>query len=204
MGSRVQQMMRKFRYGEPIVVVSGLPRSGTSMAMRMLEAGGMQLAIDGIRQADEDNPRGYFEHERVKDLDKEGDKDWLKQERGRAIKIISFLLPHLPATNNYRVIFMQRDLREVLASQSKMLVNRGEDSGAEDEQMSSEYEQHLERVAFLLRYRPQFEVLEVKHREVIESPLEQARRMAAFVGHGLDADKMAAAVEQQLYRNRAS
>jgi hypothetical protein len=111
---------------DAVVVVSGLPRSGTSMMMSMLEAGGLPLLKDDVRTADTDNPKGYFEFERVKKL-REGDVDWLPEAQGRAVKIISYLLLHLPATYDYRVIFMQRDLDEVMASQRKMLTHRGED-----------------------------------------------------------------------------
>src|SRR6185295_15833711 len=104
----VQRLLRRFRYGKPIVVVSGLPRSGTSMAMKMLEAGGLPVVTDGRRSADEDNPRGYYEDERVKDLYREGDKTWVRESRGKAIKVISFLLKSLPPDNNYKVLFMHR------------------------------------------------------------------------------------------------
>ena len=99
-------LYRRLRYGRPIVVVSGLPRSGTSMAMKMLEAGGLPVVTDGLRAADEDNPKGYYEDERVKDLHQAADKGWLRNARGRVVKIISFLLKSLPADNNYQVVFM--------------------------------------------------------------------------------------------------
>ena len=119
-------LYRRVRYGPPIVVVSGLPRSGTSMAMKMLEAGGLSVVTDGLRAADEDNPKGYYEDERVKDLHQAADKAWLRDARGKVVKIISFLLKSLPAENNYQVLFMHRNLREIVSSQNKMLVRRGE------------------------------------------------------------------------------
>src|SRR5919108_966564 len=100
----LQQVYRRLRYGKPIVVVSGLPRSGTSMAMKMLEAGGLAVVTDGLRAADEDNPKGYYEDERVKDLYEASDKRWLREARGRVVKIISFLLKSLPSDNNYKVL----------------------------------------------------------------------------------------------------
>src|SRR5438128_3864516 len=124
---------RRVRYGRPIVVVSGLPRSGTSMAMKMLEAGGLRVVTDGQRTADEDNPKGYYEDERVKDLHREGDKTWLRDARGDVVKIISFLLKSLPADNNYKVLFMHRNLREIVASQNKMLARRGEKNETPDD-----------------------------------------------------------------------
>ena len=118
----------RLRYGRPLVLVSGLPRSGTSMLMQMLEKGGMPIVTDKIRTADEDNPRGYHEFERIKEIDKTTDKSWLRNYRGQVIKTISFLLQYLPLDLNYRVVFMRRDIEEVLRSQNKML----ERSGAKD------------------------------------------------------------------------
>lgn len=112
--------------GEPIVIVSGLPRSGTSMMMKMLEAGGVPIMTDAVRTADIDNPKGYYEYERVKDLEKETDKSYIREGRGKALKVISWLLKDLPDDNRYRIIFMRRDLGEVIASQNKMLKHRGE------------------------------------------------------------------------------
>ena len=112
---------------DPIVVVSGLPRSGTSMMMQMLEAGGMEVMTDGLRAADEDNLKGYFEYETVKAL--HTDRNWLPEARGKAVKIISELLKYLPETQTYRIIFLRRALEEVLASQDRMLVRRGVQPG---------------------------------------------------------------------------
>ena len=194
---------RRIRYGAPVIVVSGLPRSGTSMLMKMLEAGGMPVVQDGIRTADEDNPRGYYEHERVKDLASESDKAWLHDARGKAIKVISYLLKELPATNNYRVLFIRREMSEVLASQQKMLGRRGEDSASGDEQMSELFENDLWRAGYLLKHAPQFDVLELKYREVLEDPAGQAERINRFVEGDLELSAMTGVVDKQLYRNRA-
>ena len=102
--------LRRLRRGAPVVVVSGLPRSGTSMLMNMLAAGGLELLSDGARAADEDNPHGYFELERVMALADEPDPSWLHAARGKGVKIISHLLKHLPRENDYRVILVERDL----------------------------------------------------------------------------------------------
>jgi hypothetical protein len=123
--SSADRVVRRLKYGAPITVVSGLPRSGTSMMMQMLEAGGMQLLTDGVRQADEQNPKGYYELEAVKGLDKGEDTPWLADARGKAVKIISFLLTWLPDTYDYGVIFMERNLDEVVMSQNAMLRHRG-------------------------------------------------------------------------------
>lgn len=198
-----QKTIRRFRYGEPIVVVSGLPRSGTSMAMRMLKAGGVPIVVDGVREADEDNPRGYFELERVKDLAKENDWSWLLEAKGKAIKIISYLLKELPANYNYKVVFMRRDLREVLASQAKMLDRRGEENSIDDEKMMELFESDLWKVSYLLKHNPQFDSMELLYSDVLRQPLEEARRLSAFLGGRIEPDKMAAAVDPTLYRNKA-
>ncbi len=175
------------------------------MAMRMLEAGGVPIVTDELRGADEDNPHGYFELESVKDLDKKGeDPVWLSQAHGKAVKIVSALLEHLPATHNYKVLFMRRDLREVLASQSKMLTHRGEDSEATDQQLRQAYESHLRKVRVLLRLRPQFDAAEISYADVVANPRREAERIGRFLGDRLDVRRMAEAVDENLYRNRFS
>jgi hypothetical protein len=197
-------LLRRIRYGEPIIVVSGLPRSGTSMAMQMLAAASVATVTDGIRKPGEDNPKGYFEDERVKELHKEGiDQSWLREARGKAIKIISFLLKDLPETNNYRVIFMKRALPEVLASQRKMLERRQEADGIDDDRMLELWENHLFRVGYLLKHAPQFETLEVLYSEAVADPLREARRIRDFLQLSASPETMAAAVDESLYRNRA-
>ncbi|MCY3964888.1 MAG: sulfotransferase family protein [Acidobacteria bacterium] len=199
----LRTLWRRVRYGRPVVVVSGLPRSGTSMAMRMLEAGGMKIVTDGERQADEDNPRGYYEDERVKDLGKEPDKSWLQTSRGRAVKVISFLLKDLPPNLNYQVVLMRRDLGEVLASQRKMLDRRGETDDTSDERMMELWQDQLWRVNYLLRHAPQFEWVEIEYGEALRDPQTAATRIASLVG-GLDQQAMAGVVDPTLYRNRAA
>ena len=103
-----QQTYRRFMYGRPIIVVSGLPRSGTSMMMKMLEAGGVPVWLDGVRTADDQNPKGYYELERVKELDKGLDKSWVREGRGRAVKVISSLLEHLPPTTTISALHEPR------------------------------------------------------------------------------------------------
>lgn len=193
------------REGEPVVVVSGLPRSGTSMVMQMLSAGGLTCADDGIRAADEDNPRGYFEVERVKRLHKEGDKSWMRNHRGEAVKVISFLLRHLPADLRYRVLLIHRDLEEVLASQRRMLLRRGEDPGAVPEpEMARNFADHLREVEAFLQGAENFEALRLDYGRVLADPDGAARAIARFLGGGLDQKAMAAAVDGSLHRNRHS
>jgi hypothetical protein len=188
----------------PVIVVSGLPRSGTSMLMKMLEAGGVELVTDRIRQPDEDNPLGYFELEKVKELDKSGGKDWIADCRGKAVKVISWLLKDLPAGHAYKVIFMRRRLDEVIASQNKMLDRRGEPvDPANDARMMEAFAGHLAKIDAQLRGRPGFDWLDVDHRRVIEDPHGEAARVAAFLGGGVDVEQMAEAVDPALHRNRA-
>ena len=196
------RVWRRLRYGRPIVVVSGLPRSGTSMAMKMLEAGGMEIVTDGEREADVDNPRGYYEDERVKDLAKATDKSWLRASRGRAVKVISFLLKDLPPNLNYKVILMRRDLSEVLASQRKMLDRRGETDDTPDERMVELWQDQQWRANYLLRHAPQFEWVELEYREALQDPEAAAARIGGLVD-GLDERAMAGVVDPALYRNRA-
>lgn len=205
----VNQFWRRLRYGKPIIVVSGLPRSGTSMAMKMLAAGGMPVLTDGVRTPDESNPKGYYELEAVKELHKQGDTRWLLDARGKAIKVVSFLLTWLPETNDYKVIFMQRDLREVVASETTMLKKRGEGGAAssgsagDEEQTRVVYQQHLEKVHRFMANRSCFSTLTVGYRDALERPHEAAKRMRDFVGHPLDVNEMAQVADPSLYRNRA-
>jgi len=173
------------------------------MAMRMLAAGGMPVEVDGVRAADEDNPVGYFEVERVKDLARGQDTSWIRSARGKAIKVVSSLLEYLPQTNNYRVLFMHRNLHEVLASQAKMLARRGEASETEDSRMLELYQQHLLRVRVMLRVRPWFEVHEIEYREILGNPRLHAEGIRTFLHRPLDVDAMAGAVDPRLYRNRS-
>ncbi len=203
MVAQFRRFYRRLRFGEPIIVVSGLPRSGTSMAMKMLEAAGLPTMVDGIRRADVDNPKGYFELERVKDLSAQEDKSWLGAARGKVVKIISYLLKELPPTYNYKVVFMRRNLEEILASQSKMLEHRDESHDASDAKMTEIFESHLWRANWLLTHSPQFEHLYVHYSDVLSEPRAQAARIAGFLGGGLDVGRMAAVVDERLYRNRA-
>lgn len=200
-------LIRKRRRGrveaEPIVVVSGLPRSGTSLMMRMLEAGGLEPVIDGLREADTDNPRGYYELERVKKLSS-GDATWLDAAQGKAVKVIATLLYHLPETYSYRVIFMRRRMSEILASQRKMLVNRGENPEAiPDADMARIFQGHLDRLEPWLATRPDMQVLDVDYNAIMEHGARQiAATIDTFLGGGLDVDAMAAVADPALYRQR--
>jgi hypothetical protein len=182
-----------------IIVVSGLPRSGTSLMMQMLENGGVEVVTDNIRTADTDNPRGYYEFEKVKKIMQ--DASWLPGTRGKAFKMVSQLLYDLPSEERYRIVFMERDLDEILRSQEKMLERLGRTAAAREE-MKGSYSLHLERLHRWLRQQPNIKVLCVSYNELVERPETQARRVNEFLGGKANADRMATSVDPSLYRNR--
>jgi len=184
-----------------VTIVSGLPRSGTSLMMQMLAAGGAQVLTDGRRGADSHNPRGYFELEAVKHT--RSDLSWLAQAEGKAVKVVHLLLPQLPVDREYRVLFMHRDLAEVLASQRAMLQEQGRAGAAlPDSKLADIFGKQLAEVLQWLSRNPNFLVLQIQHRNVIEMPLTIAQQIATFLGGDLDPKRMAAAVEPNLYRQR--
>ena len=188
---------------KPVVyIVSGLPRSGTSMMMKMLEAGGIPPMIDEIREADRDNPKGYYEFERVKKLDK-GDTSWVADAVGKVVKVISALLKNLPPDYEYRVVFIRRNMDEILASQRKMLVNRGEDSDKmDDAQMAELFKKHLAATDKWLQEQDNFQVLDVNYSDILSDPMTQVQKINVFLGGKLDVAAMAGQVDPELYRNR--
>jgi hypothetical protein len=198
----LQNLFGKRNYGEPIIIVSGLPRSGTSMMMKMLDAAGIEIMTDAIRTADVDNPKGYFEFERVKDLEKEQDRSWVREARGKALKVISWLLKDLPDENEYWIVFMRRDIDEVLASQNKMLVNRGEEDATDDAIMAEAYRNHLASVRIMARKKPNWRLVEIRYDESVRNPASVAKTVNEFLGNRYDERKMLAAVDAKLYRNR--
>ena len=188
----------------PVIIVSGLPRSGTSMMMKVLEAGGVPVLIDGLRTADPDNPEGYYEYERVKELDK-GDKGWVADAQGKVVKVISALLEYLPDDYQYRVIFMHRNIEEVLNSQRKMLARRGEDVEAvNDAEMADLFAKHLVKVKEWLRDQPNFAVLDVDYNAMLQNPDAYIRMVNQFVDNALDEQAMAKVINPNLYRNRVA
>jgi hypothetical protein len=185
-----------------ITIVSGLPRSGTSMMMKMLEAGGLPPLTDNIRTADEDNPKGYYEFERAKQLPK-GDVAWLPDARGKVVKVIAALLPSLPGGYHYRVIFMQRAMPEVLASQRQMLIRRGEDPNKiPDDVMAKLFEKHLRQVDDWINQQANVERLDVNYNEMLKNPQPFLVQINAFLGNQLDAPRMATVVDPSLHRQR--
>ncbi len=183
-----------------VTIVSGLPRSGTTLMMRMIEAGGLPAVVDNIRKADDDNPDGYYEFEPVKKVKQ--DTSWLDGAAGKVVKMVSMLLYDLPAERKYKVVFMKRDLQETLASQRVMLERKGQKPDPEeDKRLASLYEHHLWKVEGWLKAQKNFDVLYVSYNDIMSDPPKQAKKVAEFVG-GLDAAKMAGVVKPSLYRQR--
>ena len=185
-----------------ITVVSGLPRSGTSMMMRMLERGGIPALTDGFRQADEDNPLGYFEFEAVKRLNK--DTSWLPDAYNKAIKIIYIFLYNLPRDHKYKILFMKRDLEEVVASQKIMLHRRQEGDRLTDQQLIDSYSDQLRRLDVWLRTQDNISVQYMNYQEVLADPGRAALEISQFLGLPLDTNAMAASVDPSLHRNRTT
>lgn len=172
------------------------------MMMQILQAGGMEILTDHERKADDDNPKGYYELERAKKL-KEGDIGWVKDARGKAVKIISALLEHLPPDYQYKVVFMQRSMVEVLASQKQMLIRRGEDSEkTSDETLAELFEKHLTQVQAWLGEQANIEVLYVRYDELLKEPEATIGEIIRFLDLPLDADSMLAVPDKRLYRQR--
>jgi hypothetical protein len=183
-----------------IIIVSGLPRSGTSLMMQMLDKGGIEVVTDNIRTPDTDNPRGYYEFEKVKRIKE--DASWLPATRGKAFKMVSQLLYDLPPSEQYAIVFMERDVDEMLLSQEKMLKRLNRNAAPRDE-MKRYYAVHLERLHEWLRDQSSIRVLRVNYNELVEQPCLQAERVNAFLKRTLNIPVMAQVVEPALYRNRA-
>jgi hypothetical protein len=182
-----------------IIVVSGLPRSGTSLMMQLLDAGGIPIVTDNIRTADTDNPRGYCEFERVKQV--KTDATWLPDVRGKVVKMVSQLLYDLPATEKYKVLFMERDLDEVLASQEKMLVRLGRPTAPRD-QIGRAFTLHLTKLGNWLKEQTHLDVLRVAYADIVAHPEREAARVNEFLGGRLNLDAAIRAIDPSLYRNR--
>lgn len=192
--SEVAEMHSEF--GE-ITIVSGLPRSGTSMMMQMLHAGGVSMLTDGIREQDENNPKGYFEYEKTKGLMK--DNSWLHEAEGKGIKVIAQLLKFLPADYRYKIIFMERDLDEVMASQRKM---RGMPEKLTEVSIRASYEEKLNAIFDWAERQPFIDLIRVPYAEVVANPETQIDRVHDFLGQQLDKKAMQEQVESKLYRNK--
>lgn len=186
-----------------VTVVTGLPRAGTSMMMKMLSDGGMMVLSDGIREADANNLRGYFEYEPVKKLQQ--DQTWLAEALGKAVKIVAQLLPFLPNKYSYRVLFMERDLEQVLASQKAMLDRQGrKGANLSEHQLKNIFESHLLKLKAWLLTQRNIKTLFVSYPAVVMDPHSASAAVKHFLGNSLDPEKTARAVESDLYRQRAA
>jgi len=171
--------------------------------MKMLKAGGISLLTDNIRTADEDNPEGYYEFEQVKNLHQDDEKSWIGDAKGKAVKVIAELLKELPENYFFKLIFMDRDLEEVIASQNKMLIRRGEPpEPGDDRKMMLLFEKHLRKVKQWIHGRSNFDVIFIDYKEVLDDPIRHAERIKDFLQRSLDVERMASVVDKRLYRNR--
>jgi hypothetical protein len=195
-------LSKKKSSDKPVIIVSGLPRSGTSMMMKMLAEGGLQIVTDAIRDADADNPNGYFELEIVKLLP-EGNFVWLQDAGGMVVKVISSLLEYLPSEYSYKVIFMERELEEVLASQKRMLMNRNESAKLDDAEMELQFRNHLAAMKAWLARQANIEVLYVNFNALIADSKPLCIKISDFIGIPLNIDHMLSVPSEKLYRNRA-
>jgi hypothetical protein len=185
-----------------VIIVSGLPRSGTSMMMKMLAEGGLSAVVDSLREADEDNPNGYFEIESSKSL-KDGKKKWLYDAQGKVVKVISYLLEFLPDDLSYDIIFMEREISEILASQQKMLKRRNEISALSDAEMETQFREHLRAVKYWAARKSNMRILFVKYNEMVNAPETLCQSIADFLEMPLDLKAMQSVPSQSLYRNRS-
>ena len=184
-----------------VTIVSGLPRSGTSMMQKMLEAGGIEPLTDSLRKADDNNPNGYYEFERVKAL-RHGDSAWLASAQGKSVKVISELLQYLPRNYSYRVLFMERNIAEVLASQQKMLASQGKTDAASDQQLAQLFKEHIQRTKTWLGSQPNLKTLYVDYNQVMQNPKDNIDRINRFLGGKLHIGQMLEVVDPNLYRQR--
>jgi len=186
---------------KPIIVVSGLPRSGTSMMMKMMAEGGLSVVTDELRSADEDNPNGYYELEAVKQMSA-GNVAWLSDAGGKVVKVISALLEHLPSEFSYKIIFMEREIKEILASQQKMLKHRSESSQVDDAEIEAQFKKHLSVIKPWLVRQPNMEVMYVSYNDMIRDAAPFSQKIREFLGVPLDVSQMARIPSRDLYRNR--
>lgn len=183
-----------------VTIVSGLPRSGTSMMMRMLDVGGMPVLVDNIRVADDDNPRGYYEYEPVKQTRR--DSSWVQNAGGKAVKLVYRLLYDLPRDYQYRVLFMRRNLNEVLASQRKMLARDGRGDEVEDAEMAALFRAELAKFDAWIKQQSNFSLIDVQYNDLLDEPGPVISRVAEFLSGSVDPQRMATVVDKSLYRNR--
>ena len=186
---------------KPIVIVSGLPRSGTSMMMQIITAGGIPPLTDDIRRPDEDNPKGYYEFEAVKKTKQ--DSSWLNDASGRVVKMVHLLLYDLPPDRQYHVVYTERRIDEVIASQNRMLERMGKSGGdVSDEQAARIFGQQIDDLKKWLAGQQNFKVLYVSYNELVKGDRDMIERINDFLGGGLDREAMFRVIDPTLYRQR--
>lgn len=183
-----------------IAVVSGLPRSGTSLMMKMLDAGGMPIVTDHVRGADIDNPEGYYEFEKVKKMKQ--DVSWLQDTRGKAFKMVSLLLLDLPPGETYKVIFMERNLDEVIASQNKMLAHKNIAPTTDDDATGRMLQSHVDKVRQWVVNQKNISLMNINYNRLINAPDVEVEKVITFLAMPLEKEKMLLSIHMELYRNR--
>ena len=169
------------------------------MMMQALHKGGIEPYTDSNREADSDNPRGYYEHEKATQLMR--DQSWIPEARGKAVKIVAQLLNHLPKDENYRIIFMDRDLREVIKSQKVMLERLGREGGKlGDSAMMATLDRQVHTIESMMAMQENIDVLFVDYGEAITAPEEISRRINEFMGGDLDEAGIQSAIDPSLRR----
>jgi hypothetical protein len=184
-----------------VYIVSGLPRSGTSLMMKMLDVGGIPPLTDNIREADADNPKGYYEFEKVKKLP--DDTEWLPEAHGKVVKILAELIKHLPDDHHYKIIFMMRDIDEIIASQRKMMIRRGEDPDiVPDSEMKELLRTYLKNLKIFVKNHPNMEVCYISYNDLMRDLDFTLYEIEEFFNGGLNTNKMREVIDFSLYRNR--
>lgn len=188
---------------DSVIVVSGLPRSGTSMMMKMLEAGGLQIVTDNERKPDEDNPKGYYELEIVKKL-RDGDVSWIPNTKGKVVKIIVSLIEYLPEDIEFKVVFMERSMSEILASQKKMLERRGENPDKiSDDQLAQIFSNHLVSVFGLMDSQKNINYIKADYNQLMVDPNSILKKIIELLTYPLNIEEMKSIVDPILYRQKS-
>jgi hypothetical protein len=187
---------------QEFVIVSGLPRSGTSLMMQMLRAGGLEPMTDGHRAPDEDNPEGYWEWEEIRQLPR--NPLLIEKAHGKAVKVIAALLPALPPKHTYKILFMTRPVEEVVLSQATMLQRRGTAQRATTEHLQNLQRDQVATWLQALRASPRVSLLEVPYPDLVARPETWRDTIATFLGpaHLPNPAAMPAAVRPKLHRNK--
>ena len=183
-----------------ITIVSGLPRSGTSLMMQILKAGGLELLADNIREADDNNPKGYYELEKVKSLMK--DNSWLADAEGKVIKVIAQLIPFLHEDFEYRIIFMERNINEVVNSQNRMIDKLGGNrSTVNDEILKKTFLSQLEKVKAAIKVKG-YKTVFINYNSLIESSGQELNLLNTELGLDIDIKNASQQIDKSLYRSR--